>query len=165
MARTFRALTILACLVCAPFARAQSASGHISGVITDEQGAPVRGVFVTAHGYNQSKRIKTDSSGHYLLHDLLAGRYVVTAALDGYTTVVRNGVMVRVGRTAAMPLMMKNVEVGDSQPQAPTPARSSRFRGLNVGTVDGTLPSYNPIELLPPSTVALVDQRVTRIRR
>jgi hypothetical protein len=73
--------------------------------------------------------------------------------------------MVRVGRTAAMPLMMKNVEVGDSQPQAPTLVRSSRFRGLNVGTVDGTLPSYNPIELLPPSTVALVEQRAARIRR
>jgi hypothetical protein len=165
MARTFRALTLLACLMCAPFAHAQSARGHISGVVTDAQGAPVPGVFVTAHGNDQSKRIQTDSGGHYILHNLLAGRYVLTAARDGYTTVVRNGVMVRVGRTAAMPLMMKNVEVGDAQPQAPTPARSSRFRGLNVGTADGTLPSYNPIELLPPSTVALVDQRVARIRR
>jgi len=165
MTWTFRALALLACLVCAPFAHAQGVRGHISGVITDSQGAPVPGVFVTAHGYDQSKRIQTDSDGHYLLHDLLAGRYVLTAARDGYTTVVRNGVMVRVGRTAAMPLMMKNVEVGDSQPQAPTPARSSRFRGLNVGTVDGTLPSYNPIQLLPPSPVALVEQRVAKIRR
>jgi hypothetical protein len=73
--------------------------------------------------------------------------------------------MVRVGRTAAMPLMMKNVEVGDAQPQAPTPARSSRFRGLNAGTVDGTLPSYNPIELLPLSTAVLVDRQAGQIRR
>ena len=63
MARTFRALTLLACLVCTRLAYGQSASGHISGVITDEHGAPVPGVFVTAHGYNQSKRIQTDSDG------------------------------------------------------------------------------------------------------
>ena len=90
---------------------------------------------------------------------------MLTAARDGYTTVVRNGVMVRVGRTATMPFLLKNVEVGDAQPQAPTPARSSRFRGLNAGTADGTLPSYNPIELLPTSTAVLVDQRAAQIRR
>ena len=167
MARTFRALTLLVCLACAPFASAQSASGHIAGVITDEQGMPVPGVFVTAHGYDQSKRIQTDSAGQYLLHDLLAGRYVLTAALDGYTTVVRNGVMVRVGRTATLPLVMKNGQVGNAQPQpqAPAPARSSRFRGLNAGTVDGMLPSYNPVELLPLSSAVLVDQQAGQIRR
>src|SRR5580765_842475 len=71
MVRIFRALTLLACLVCAPFASAQSASGHIAGVITDEQGTPVPGVFVTAHGADQSKRIQTDSEGQYLLPNLL----------------------------------------------------------------------------------------------
>jgi hypothetical protein len=76
---------------------------HISGVVTDAQGAPVPGVFVTAHGNDQSKRIQTDREGRYLL-DLIAGRYVLTAALDGYTTAVRNGFMVKVGKTAAMPL-------------------------------------------------------------
>ena len=165
MARTFRALTLLACLVCTPTAYGQSASGHIAGVITDEQGAPVPGVFVTAHGVDQSKRIQTDSQGQYLLHDLIAGRYVLTAALDGYTTVVRNGVMVHVGRTATLPLVLKNGQTGNAQPQAPTPARSSRFRGLNAGTVDGMLPSYNPIELLPPSSAVLVDQQAGQIRR
>jgi hypothetical protein len=165
MARTFRALTLLACLVCTRFAYGQSASGHIAGVITDGQGTPVPGVFVTAHGVDQSKRIQTDSEGQYLLHDLIAGRYVLTAALDGYATVVRNGVMVRVGKTATLPLVLKNVQVDNAQPQAPTPARSSRFRGLNAGTVDGMLPSYNPIELLPLSTAVLVDQRTGQIER
>jgi hypothetical protein len=166
MARTFRALTLLACLVCTRFAYGQSASGHIAGVITDEQGAPVPGVFVTAHGVDQSKRIQTDAEGQYLIHDLIAGRYVLTAALDGYTTVVRNGVMVHVGKTATLPLVLKNnVEAGNAQPQAPAPARSSRFRGLNAGTVDGTLPSYNPIELLPLSAAVLVDQRAGQIQR
>jgi hypothetical protein len=165
MGRIFRALTLLACLVCASFASAQSASGHIAGVITDEQGTPVPGVFVTAHGADQSKRIQTDSEGQYLLPNLLAGRYVLTAALDGYTTVVRNGVMVHVGKTATLPLVLKNGQGDNAQPQAPIPARSSRFSGLNAGTVDGTLPSYNPIELLPLSTAVLVDRQAGQIRR
>jgi hypothetical protein len=166
MARTFRALTLLACLGCARFASAQSVGGHIAGVVTDEQGAPVRDVFVTAHGTDQSRRMKTDGSGQFLLRDLVAGRYVLTAALDGYTTVVRNGVMVRGGKTASLPLVMKIAVAVDPQPQAPAaPVRNSRFRGLNAGTIDGTLPAYNPIESLPPSTVVLVQPTAGQTRR
>jgi hypothetical protein len=78
---------------------------------------------------------------------------------------VRNGVMVHVGKTATLPLVLKNGQGDNAQPQAPIPARSSRFRGLNAGTVDGTLPSYNPIELLPLSTAVLVDRQAGQIRR
>jgi Carboxypeptidase regulatory-like domain len=166
MVRTFRALMLLAGLACAPFAHAQSVGGHIAGVITDEQGVPVRDVFVTAHGTDQSQRMKTDASGQFRLRDLVAGRYVLTAALDGYTTIVRNGVMVRGGKTAMLPLVIKVVVAVDPQPQAPAaPVRNSRFRGLNAGTVDGTLPAYNPIESLPPSTVVLVQPTAGQTRR
>jgi hypothetical protein len=169
MVRSFRALMLVVSFACAPFAYAQNASGHIAGVITDEQGQPVADVYVTAHGTDQSQRILTTADGQYRLHDLVAGRYVLTAARDGYTTVVRNGVMVKVGKTAALPLVLKNVEAAPAQSQAPAPApapaRNSRFRGLNAGTVDGTLPAYNPIESLPPSPMVLVDQRATQIQR
>jgi uncharacterized surface anchored protein len=164
MVRTFRALMLLACLASAGSAFAQNARGHIAGVVTDEQGQPVRGVFVTAHGTDQSQRITTGSDGEYLLHDLAAGRYVLTAALDGYTTVVRNGVMVHVGKTAALPLVMKIAEAGSAQTRVQTPL-TARFRGLTGETsLDGSLPSYNPIESLPPSTALLVEQRARQIR-
>jgi hypothetical protein len=166
MARTFRVLTLLVCLACARFASAQSARGHIAGVITDEQGQPVRGVFVTAHGTDQSQRIQTGPDGQYRLHDLAAGRYVLTAALDGYTTVVRNGVMVHMGKTAPLPLVMKIVEAGDVQRQERA-ALTPRFRGLTgASSFDGTLPSYNPIQLMPPSSALLMDQRAPqKVRR
>src|SRR5215470_13538343 len=124
MARGLRLLTAVVCLGWAGLASAQSTRGHITGVITDEQGRPVRGVFVTAHGTDQSQRITTGPDCQYLLRDLAAGRYVLTAALDGYTTVVRNGVMVRVGRTAALPLVMKIAEAPSAQPQAPASVRT-----------------------------------------
>ena len=91
---------------------------------------------------------------------------MLTAALDGYTTIVRNGVMVRGGKTATLPLVIKVVVAVDPQQQAPAaPVRNSRFRGLNAGTLDGTLPSYNPIESLPPSTVVLVQPTAGQTRR
>ena len=165
MASPFRMMTLLACLACAGSAFAQNARGHIAGVITDEQGQPVRGVFVTAHGTDQSQRITTGQDGRYRLHDLAAGRYVLTAALDGYTTVVRNGVMVHVGKTAALPLVMKIGEAGSAQTRVQT-ALTPRFRGLTgEATFDGSLPSYNPIESLPQSTALLVEPRATKIRR
>ena len=164
MVRKLRALTLLAVLACAAVARAQSAGGHITGVITDEQGQPVPNVFVTAHGTEQSRRMKTNAKGEFVLHDLVAGRYVLTAALDGYTTVVRNGLMVRVGKTASLPLVMKIAAAVDPQPQATVAVRTSRFRGL-TDTFDGTLPAYNPIESLPPSTAVIVEPGATKIRR
>jgi uncharacterized surface anchored protein len=163
MARTLCVLTVVACIVCVQSTFAQGVRGHIAGVITDEQGQPVRGVFVTAHGTDQSQRIKTGADGQYRLHDLAPGRYVLTAALDGYTTVVRNGVMVRVGKTAALPLVMKVPEADDAQPQARA-ALTPRFRGLTGETsLDGSLPSYNPIQSLPP-TALLVERRARQIR-
>jgi hypothetical protein len=69
---------------------------------------------------------------------------------------VRNGVTVKVGKTASMPLVMK-VASPESQPQAPAqPALTARFRGLNATTSpDGTLPSYNPVASLAPTTVVV----------
>jgi hypothetical protein len=164
MARVFRLLTaVVGCLTCAAFVSAQSAGGHISGLITDEQGRPVRGVFVTAHGTDQSQRITTGPDGQYRLHDLAAGRYVLTAALDGYTTVVRNGVMVHVGKTAGLPLVMKIADAASTQTRET--ALTARFRGLSGETTfDGSLPSYNPIESLPPSAALLVGQQARQIR-
>jgi hypothetical protein len=62
---------------------------------------------------------------------------------------------------------MKNAETVNAQPQtpAPTPARTSRFRGLNAGIIEGMLPSYNPIESLPPATAVLVEPSGRQIRR
>jgi hypothetical protein len=168
MARTFRALMLFASLGCATFSYAQSAGGHIAGVITDDHGAPVSEVFVTAHGTDQSQRIQTDADGQYRLHDLVAGRYVLTAARDGYTTVVRNGVMVRVGKTAALALVMKVEPVKEEAKSIARARVMNPQAGRTVIAANGSLamlPAYNPIALLPQSPAVLVDQRVAQIRR
>lgn len=88
-------------------ARAQIVGGHITGVVVDELGKPLSGVYVTAHGVEQAQLMKTDASGEFRLHDLVPGRYVLTIARDGFTTIVHSGIMIRAGKVANLPLVMK----------------------------------------------------------
>ena len=110
MARVFRWVAVFALVVFAGWARpasAQVVGGHITGVVVDELGKPVQDVFVTAHGVEQAQVMKTDGTGEFRLHDLVPGRYVLTVARDGFTTIVHSGVMVRGGKIARLPLVMK----------------------------------------------------------
>jgi hypothetical protein len=110
MARVSRAVTLLAflgALASMSVVKAEVVGGHISGVITDEVGKPVCDVYVTAHGTEQSQMIKTDATGEFRLHDLIPGRYVLTVARDGFTTIVHSGIMVRANKNARLPLVMK----------------------------------------------------------
>jgi hypothetical protein len=64
-------------------------------------------VYVTAHGVEQSQLMKTEADGQFRLHDLVPGRYVLTIARDGFTTIVHSGIMVRGGKIAQLPLVLK----------------------------------------------------------
>jgi len=107
VSRVLTAMAFLGALASISVANAQIVGGHITGVVTDELGKPVCDVYVTAHGVEQSQLIKTDTTGEFRLHDLVPGRYVLTVARDGFTTIVHSGIMVRGGKTARMPLVMK----------------------------------------------------------
>ena len=112
MSQGSRFLTAIAFVCVAGFshgASAQTVRGHITGVVNDEAGKTLPDVFVTSHGVEQAQLMKTDSSGEFRLHDLVAGRYVLTIARDGYTTIVHSGMMVRGGRIARLSLVMKVV--------------------------------------------------------
>jgi Carboxypeptidase regulatory-like domain len=111
MARGSRLLTALA-FICAagwsPLAGAQTVRGHITGIIVDDAGKPLPDVYVTAHGVEQAQLMKTDDAGEFRLHDLVAGRYVLTVARDGYTTIVHSGLMVRGGKIAQLSMKMNH---------------------------------------------------------
>jgi len=110
MLRGSRVLTAIA-FVClagwSQLANAQVIRGHITGVVVDEAGKPMQDVYVTAHGVEQAQLMKTDASGEFRLHDLVAGRYVLTVARDGFTTIVHSGMMVRGSKIAHLTLTMK----------------------------------------------------------
>jgi hypothetical protein len=93
---------------------AQLAGGTVSGTITDQQSAVLPGVTVTAQGVDAKQTFTTDSGGMYRFLNLAPGPYKITAALQGFTTVVREGVIVEVGKNVDLPIQMKVAAVAET---------------------------------------------------
>jgi hypothetical protein len=83
-------------------------TGAIRGVITDKQGGPLPGVNVilTSPSLLGSMSAVTNESGEFRFLYLPPGVYTVVASLQGFQTVKREGVVVRVGMTVTINLEM-----------------------------------------------------------
>src|SRR5436190_7779698 len=101
-------------LIGAAPALAQIQSGTISGTVTDEQGGVLPGVNVTVQGVDATQTFVTDATGGYRFLNLAPGPYKVTAELQGFTTVVRDNVIVAVGRNVELPLTLKVASVAET---------------------------------------------------
>jgi hypothetical protein len=92
--------TLIAALACAATANSQTtATGSVRGIVTDQQGAPVPGVLLSAVSPTVPgiQSATTDGTGTYRLAELLPGTYTITAELAGFARVVRTPVTVRAG--------------------------------------------------------------------
>lgn len=108
-----RALTalVLALALALPgilFAQSQATTGVIEGTVSDESGAVLPGVTITleniATGFEQV--LVTDSRGRFRGVLLPLGPYRVTAKLEGFTTLVREGIELSVGQTINLRLTL-----------------------------------------------------------
>jgi len=90
---------LLALLLSGPAARAQDFRGSILGVVSDAQGAAIPGVSVTVTnlGTNVAGTVITDGRGQYRAPYLISGNYSVQVQLQGFKSVVRKPIEVRVG--------------------------------------------------------------------
>ena len=81
-------------LTCASAAYAQFDRGTISGTIKDPQGGVVPGVTVSATSTQtqQTRSTVTDGSGYYTFPNLQAGRYDISAELQGFKKVSRTAI-------------------------------------------------------------------------
>jgi hypothetical protein len=87
------ATLVLAALLTASTALAQFDRGSISGTINDQSGAVVPGVTVTVTNAQQQQRVGvTDGSGFYTFPNLQAGKYNLSAELQGFKKIVRDNV-------------------------------------------------------------------------
>ena len=77
---------VVVALVAAVESRAQTTTATLRGKVTDEQGAVLPGVAVTARQVdtNTSRSVVTGAVGQYFLPNLPAGRYEVSAELQGF---------------------------------------------------------------------------------
>ena len=98
---------------------AQQQLASLQGIITDQTGALVPGVTVTATSLDTgiTRTAITNESGVYRLPSLDPGRYRVSAELTGFNRVIRDNVTLEVGATVGLPFVLQagtlteNVEV------------------------------------------------------
>jgi hypothetical protein len=101
--------TLIASLILCGSGLAQTSTGGIRGIVTDETGAVLAGVTVEA---TSPARIGgaivevTNDQGLYRFENLPIGEYVVTFKLEGFTSVRREGIRIEVGRTFELPAKM-----------------------------------------------------------
>lgn len=87
----------------------QLATGSIKGKITDPDGVPLPGVSITVTSPSLIGSVTgvTNADGDFRAPGLPPGRYKVMAELDGFKTVIREGVIVHVGMVIAIDLLME----------------------------------------------------------
>jgi hypothetical protein len=87
---------------------AQEIFASLTGTVTDPQGAALPGVTVTAVNVDTraSSQAVTDSRGGYTIAKLPPGHYRMTAALQGFNTFVREGIVLRTAETGMVYVRM-----------------------------------------------------------
>ena len=101
---------VLALLILVPLsASAQQGSG-IAGEVTDDTGGVLPGVTVEATSPALIEGVRTafsDGEGRYNIINLLPGTYSVTFTLPGFSTIIREGVVLTAGFTANIDAAMQ----------------------------------------------------------
>jgi len=92
------AVAVLFCVTGAGFAQ-NTNSGEIRGTVTDATGSVIPGVAVTILDTDTgvSKQLTTNDSGIYDAVSILPGRYKITFTKEGFGSLVRDGIDLRVG--------------------------------------------------------------------
>jgi outer membrane receptor protein involved in Fe transport len=89
-------------------AAAQEIRSTVTGHVTDQQGAVLPGVTVTATNIdtNVSPEAVTSTDGGYTISQLQPGPYKLTAALPGFKTFVREGITLHTAETARVDIQL-----------------------------------------------------------
>lgn len=90
--RILLTLALLACTVgAATVAEAQTIMATLRGKVVDQQGSVLPGATITARQVDTNivRTVITTDVGQYFLPSLPAGRYAITASLEGFTPLVR----------------------------------------------------------------------------
>jgi hypothetical protein len=89
-------------------ASAQLSTAQLSGRITDESGAVLPGVTVTATQTDTAltRSVTTDASGTYVLPNLPTGPYRLEAMLQGFRTYAQTGIVLQVAATPTINVVL-----------------------------------------------------------
>jgi len=113
MKRILRFVVVSIALGLAVPAHGQVQTGSILVKAVDQQGGVMPGVTVTISSpvlVSGSMNGITDAGGTYRFPSLVPGTYSVKTELSGFTTIVREGIVVLVGQTTPLDVVIEAVE-------------------------------------------------------
>src|SRR2546425_1276537 len=93
---------------------AQLQGGNITGTIKDEQSGVLPGVLVTLQGVDATQTFTTESTGEFRFLNLAPGRYKLTAALTGFSTRVREDLIVVLGGNVEVPINLAVAAIAET---------------------------------------------------
>ena len=131
---TVFAFTLLYCILTSGLANAQAVS-QISGSVTDQSGAAVPGVQVTATQTDTSvaRTAVTKENGSYLLSNLPIGPYRIEAMKMGFRTYVQTGIVLQVDSAPTIPIALA---VGDVSTQVQVEANATQVESRAMGVAN-----------------------------
>jgi hypothetical protein len=156
---------VLVLWVCVTRLNAQTSYASVSGTVTDSSGAAIVGAQVSAQNIDTGLKSTgiTTSEGTYILTTLPPGTYTVTVTKEGFTTTVRNGLLLTVGQSAALKATMN---VGTA---SETVSVNAAGELINQSTAElSSLVDENSIKELPlngrdPSSLVLLAPGMTNV--
>lgn len=113
--KILRPLLVLFLLAAAPSLFSQSITGSVTGSIVDPAGAAVGGaeVKLSNTGTGAVQTVKTDDSGNFRFLLLPPGVYNLQVTAAGFKSFVRDGVVVEVDRSLAVPVSLQIGQVSE----------------------------------------------------
>jgi len=156
-------LALVSLLVVSLSAVAQTPAGTITGRVGDATGLPLPGVTVTVQGTDISRTFTSDAEGRYRFLELAPGEYKLTSTLQGFTTYVREHVVVGVGQTVDLPVTLaigtltETVNVKAASPMVDT-RQTGTATSVTIDELTNIPTSRDPFSLLRSVNGVLVDR-------
>lgn len=164
-------LTLSAALIfilnafCPNPANAQVVGATLSGLIADEQGAPVPSVTVSIKNFGTGvvREVTTNSDGFYSAPNLLPGSYEVTATAKGFQTVVQKAITLTVGSQQTLNLSLKVGQLNQTVVVSATPPDVQTASSTISATVDSTTVRELPLNGRDWTSLATLEPGVSKI--
>jgi carboxypeptidase family protein/TonB-dependent receptor-like protein len=141
------AIVIASLVLASPaFAQVQTTTGVIQGTVTDATGAVMAGVTVEVKNIdtNTTESRVTDANGRFVVLQLPPGRYTVTFRLQGFSTVVQEGIVLTVGQAVSLSPRLAVSTVQETVTVVGTPIVETTRSGV-ASTLDERVVATLPI--------------------
>jgi hypothetical protein len=156
-------LVVATLLIASLPAFGQTPAGTITGRVADATGLALPGVTMTVQGTDITRTFITDAEGRYRFLELAPGDYKLTSSLEGFTTNVRDRIVVGVGQTVELPISLAIGTLTETvNVTAPSPMVDAKQTGtatsISSSELDNIPTSRDPFSLLRSINGVLVDR-------